>query len=183
MSDRASALGETFIKGKFGNLANGAGVTLGENFYDFTAEIAAFSRSEEALEKMISAASAKARSGFAFQIAANRWLAAGPPDFRRALEAKFPERDGTLTDLTHGRTAFVINGSKAGWILSKLFAIDFSPGAFPENTGLATMHHDIFAQIYRSEAQAFDIFVYRSFARSFWHSLCRAAEEVGYEVV
>jgi methylglutamate dehydrogenase subunit D len=183
MSDRASALGETFIKGKFGNLANGAGVTLGEHFYEFTAEIAAFSGSEEALDKLISAASAKARSGFAFQIAANRWLAAGTADFRRALEAKLPERDGTLTDLTHGRTAFVINGSKAEWILSKLFAIDFSLKAFQAETGLATMHHDTLAQIYRPGAQTFDIFVYRSFARSFWHALCRAAEEVGYEVV
>jgi methylglutamate dehydrogenase subunit D len=183
MSDRASALGEMFIKGKFGNLANGAGVTLGETFFDFTAEIAAFPGSEKALEKTVSAACAKAKSGFAFQIAPNRWLAAGPADFRRALEAKFPGQDGTLTELTHGRTALVISGPRAEWVLSKLFAVDFSLKAFQAETGLATMHHDTFAQIYRRDRQTFYIFVYRSFARSFWHSLRRAAEEIGYEVV
>jgi sarcosine oxidase subunit gamma len=87
-----------------------------------------------------------------------------------------------VTDLSHGRTALRASGSKAAWILSKLFAIDFSTAAFPVGAGRSTMHHDIFAQIQRTGEMAFDLYVFRSFARSFWTSLCHAAEEVGYAV-
>jgi methylglutamate dehydrogenase subunit D len=183
MSSRASALGETHKQGTFGNIENGAGVTLGENFFDFTAEIAAFPSSIQAVEKVVGVANAKVKTSLTFKIATNRWLAAGTSDFRTALEPRISEQDGTLTDLTHGRSAFVVSGPKVEWVLSKLYAVDFSLKAFPTHSGLATMHHDTFAHIYRSQAEAFDIFVFRSFARSFWQTLCHAAAETGYEVV
>jgi sarcosine oxidase subunit gamma len=89
---------------------------------------------------------------------------------------------GTLTDLSHGRTAIRIHGPKAEWVLAKFFAIDFALPAFPIGAGRSTMHHDVFAQIQRTGADQFDIYVFRSFARSFWKALCHASEEVGYEV-
>ena len=89
---------------------------------------------------------------------------------------------GTVTDLSHGRTVIRIAGPKAEWVLAKFFAIDFSLPAFPIGSGLSTVHHDIFAQIQRTGAAQFDVYVFRSFARSFWNSLCHASEEVGYEV-
>ncbi|MER9756978.1 sarcosine oxidase subunit gamma [Mesorhizobium sp. M0166] len=89
---------------------------------------------------------------------------------------------GTVTDLSHGRTAIRIAGPKAEWVLAKFFAIDFALPAFPIGAGRSTMHHDVFAQIQRTGADQFDIYVFRSFARSFWKALCHASEEVGYEV-
>jgi sarcosine oxidase subunit gamma len=89
---------------------------------------------------------------------------------------------GTLTDLSHGRTAIRIAGPKAEWVMAKFFAIDFALPAFPLGAGRSTNHHDIFAQIQRSGPDQFDIYVFRSFARSFWKALCHASEEVGYEV-
>lgn len=89
---------------------------------------------------------------------------------------------GTVTDLSHGRTAIRIAGPKAEWVLSKFFAVDFALPAFPLGSGLSTVHHDIFAQIQRTGAGQFDIYVFRSFARSFWTALCHASEEAGYEV-
>jgi len=89
---------------------------------------------------------------------------------------------GTLTDLSHGRTAIRIAGPKAEWIMAKFFAIDFALPAFPLGAGRSTNHHDVFAQIQRTGADQFDIYVFRSFARSFWKALCHASEEVGYEV-
>ncbi|UVK36430.1 sarcosine oxidase subunit gamma [Mesorhizobium sp. AR10] len=89
---------------------------------------------------------------------------------------------GTITDLSHGRTAIRIAGPKAEWVLAKFFAIDFALPAFPIGAGRSTTHHDIFAQIQRTDADQFDIYVFRSFARSFWKALCHASEEVGYEV-
>jgi methylglutamate dehydrogenase subunit D len=44
------------------------------------------------------------------------------------------------------------------------------------------VHHNIFAQIQRTGPDQFDVYVFRSFARSFWNSLCHASEEVGYEI-
>ena len=67
-------------------------------------------------------------------------------------------------------------------MLGKFFAIDFALTAFPQGSGRSTTHHDIFTQIQRTGPEAFDLYVFRSFARSFWHSLCHACEEVGYEV-
>ncbi|MDX8434919.1 sarcosine oxidase subunit gamma [Mesorhizobium abyssinicae] len=89
---------------------------------------------------------------------------------------------GTVTDLSHGRTAIRIAGPKAEWVLAKFFAIDFALTAFPVGAGRSTTHHDVFAQIQRSGGDQFDIYVFRSFARSFWKTLCHASEEVGYEV-
>jgi methylglutamate dehydrogenase subunit D len=181
MSDRASALGVEFKPGLFGDVSNNAGVTLGESFFGFTAEIAAFSGHEEDVAKLIGKAEARFDGSLSFQIARNRWLAAGSTKFRAALENGIDENQSSFMDLTHGRSAISVCGPKAEWVLSKLFAVDFRPSAFPEKTGLATMHHDTFAQIYRAGAQSFEIFVFRSFARSFWNTLCHAAEEVGYE--
>jgi sarcosine oxidase subunit gamma len=89
---------------------------------------------------------------------------------------------GTVTDLSHGRTAIRIAGPKAEWVLAKLFAIDFALSAFPLGAGRSTTHHDVFTQIQRTGADQFDMYVFRSFARSFWKTLCHASEEVGYEV-
>jgi methylglutamate dehydrogenase subunit D len=182
MSDRASALGAEFKTGLYGDVSNGVGVRLNETFHDFAAEIAAFPGFEEEITKLISKAEARIDGGMAFQIARNHWLAAGSSKFRAALENGIAGRAGSFIDLTHGRSSFTISGPKAEWVLSKLFAVDFKEKAFPQKFGLATMHHDVFAQIYRSGEQEFALFAYRSFARSFWHTLCQAAEEAGYEV-
>ena len=73
---------------------------------------------------------------------------------------------------------------RAEWVLSNFSALDScAKTAFPVEAGRATAHHDIFVQLQRTREDAFDLYVFRSFARSFWHSLCHAAEEVGYEVV
>jgi methylglutamate dehydrogenase subunit D len=183
MSDRASALGSEFKPGLYGDVSNGAGVRLSETFFGFTAEIAAYPGFEDKIAKLIRKVEARIDGSLSFQIARNRWLAAGTTKLRAALENGIVENEASFIDLTHGRSVFTVNGPKAEWILSKLFAVDFRMSGFPEKSGLATMHHDTFAQIYRSGTETFEIFVFRSFARSFWRTLCHAAEETGYEFV
>ena len=100
----------------------------------------------------------------------------------KPVRAKLKPADGSLIELSHGRTCLRISGPKAEWVLSKLYAIDFSVAAFPAGTGLSTSHHSIFTQIYRHDGETFDLFVFRSLARAFWHTLQRAAEETGFEV-
>ena len=85
-------------------------------------------------------------------------------------------------DLSHGRAVIRIAGPRAEWVLSKLFAVDFSVEAFPVSNGCSTSHHEIFAQIQRTGKNQFDVVVFRSFARAFFTTLCHSAEEVGYDV-
>jgi len=119
----------------------------------------------------------------AFGIAPGKFLVADQEEglFAR-LAAAITSDIGAVTDLSHGRTAIRIAGARAEWVLAKFFAIDFSLAAFPLGSGISTVHHDIFAQIQRSGPDRFDVYVFRSFARSFWTALGHASEEVGYEV-
>ena len=71
-----------------------------------------------------------------------------------------------------------IEGERAEWVLAKLFAIDFSLPAFPLHAGRSVNHHDVFAQIQRTGEKQFDIYVFRSFARSFWKMRARCASMV-----
>ena len=180
MSDRVSPLGADFRPGKYGNMANGVGVTLSQPDHVFLGELAAFANGFDAVGKLVT--SIKGKDAIAFRIAANRWFIAGPDGAETAFAAKLKPADGSLIDLSHGRTALRISGPKAEWVLAKLYAIDFSLSEFPAGSGLSTAHHNIFTQIFRNDDETFTLFVFRSFARAFWHTLQQAAAETGYEV-
>jgi methylglutamate dehydrogenase subunit D len=182
MFDRASPIGTDYLIGTFGNLANGPGVSLTESQFGYLGELAAFPLSVEKIDKLVAQTSRKAKQAITFKIAANRWFVAGNTIIGDEFAAKLKPTDGSLIDLTHGRAALKVSGTKAEWVLSKLYPIDFTVQAFPVSTGLSTAHHNIFTQIHRSDEHTFDLFVFRSFARSFWHTLTRAADDVGYEV-
>lgn len=193
MAERISPLGSVFQPGTHGNLSAGPGVRLSEATPPAIMEAAAWPGRKETLAEAISGvtglaltalpnAGALGATAAAFSIGPQRFLVAGDEELATRLVAAVPIDTGTVTDLSHGRAAIRIAGPGAEWVLAKLFAIDFSPAAFPEAEGRATAHHDIFAQIQRSGPDQFDIYVFRSFARAFWTSLCDAAEEVGYEV-
>jgi len=98
---------------------------------------------------------------------------------RKAIK---PEK-GAITGLSHARVAVTISGKKAEWVLSKGIAVDFSLAAFPIDTSIVTSHHEVGLTIRRTDEQSFDLYVFTSFARSFWTWLEKAADEVGYEVV
>ena len=119
----------------------------------------------------------------AINIAPARWLVSGEDTELVAKLADEVGDYGSVVDLSHGRSVIRIDGPKSRWVLAKLFAIDFSEEAFAKGDGLSTVHHDFMVQIQRTEDDAFDIYVFRSFARSFWHLLCRSSEEVGYRVL
>lgn len=193
MVERESPLGSAFRPGTYGNLVNGTGVILSEARPASILEAAAWPGKKAALAAAIAdvtglslsaapGAGAVGEEASAFSIGPQRFLVYGKAELAARLEAAVALDTGTVTDLSHGRTALRVAGPAAEWVLAKLFAIDFSLAAFPEKEGRATVHHDIFAQIQRTGADRFDIFVFRSFARSFWRDLCDAAEEVGYEV-
>ncbi|PWK69121.1 sarcosine oxidase subunit gamma family protein [Aminobacter sp. AP02] len=194
MVEQLSPLEPVFRAGSHGNFVDGIGVTLSEIAPGSIVQLAAWPGQEKKLMATINSVTAlKLADGAGAGASSDRYAAFGfapakflVTDTSEGLAATFakevPSAIGTVTDLSHGRTALRITGAKAEWVLAKLFAIDFSSAAFPLGSGISTTHHDIFTQIQRSGPASFDLYVFRSFARSFWKMLCHAADEVGYEV-
>lgn len=180
--------------GEHGNLAAGAGVRIAEVTPPSIVQVAAWpgleGRAIGAIRSVTGmdlpdgpGAGVAGETASCFGFAPGRFTVAGDdPELMQSLASAVDLETGTVTDLSHGRTVLRIAGRKAEWVLAKFFALDFSPAAFPVGAARSTSHHDIFAQIQRTAAEQFDIYVFRSFARSFWKSLRHASEEVGYEI-
>lgn len=194
MVDQLSPLAPVFKPGPHGFLNDGPGVTLSEIQPGSIVQVAAWSGQEKSVIAAIAdvtglklpdgaGGGVAQKSKAAFGFAPGRFLIVDEKENLAAvLSAAVIADIGSVTDLSHGRTAIRIAGPKAEWVLSKLFAVDFSLTRLPVGSAISTNHHDIFAQIQRSGADSFDLYVFRSFARSFWQTLCHAAEETGYDV-
>ena len=194
MVDQVSPLGADFAPGLHGNFTGFAGVVLSETQPGSIVQLSAWPGQEKAMIAAIKnvsgialpdgAGGGSAKKGkAAFGIAPGKFLVIEEAEGAAGRYASgLSGNAGVATDLSHGRTAIRVAGPRAEWVLAKLFAIDFALTAFPVEAGRSTMHHDVFTQIQRSGPQQFDLYVFRSFARSFWKTLCHAAEEVGYEV-
>jgi len=194
MVEQQSPLEPAWKPGAHGKVLGGTGVVLEETKPGSIVQAAAFPGEEKALIAIINEATGLAlpdgagggaltngRSAFGF--APGRFLLTDQDEgLGQRLKPAVPVTVGTVTDLSHGRTAIRVAGPSAEWVLAKFFALDFSLPAFPEGAGRSTAHHDIFAQIQRTGPEQFDLYVFRSFARAFWTALCHASEEVGYEV-
>jgi len=194
MVEPLSPLAAVWQPGRHGNVANGVGVTLSEPQPGSIVQVAAWPGQEKALIAAISTATGLmvpdgAGGGIVgngrsvFGIAPGKFLVIDEKEGLAArLAGTVSDVVGSVTDLSHGRTAIRIVGPKAVRVLSKLFAVDFAATKVPLGSAVATNHHEVFAQIQRTGTDQFDIYVFRSFARSFWRTLCHAAEETGYEV-
>lgn len=195
MVERASPLGGDFRPGSYGDFADGSGVTISEALKGSIVEASAWPGQEKALASNLSTIchlrlsnltghGATNREGTcAFNIGPGRFLVSGMDEALAGdLIAAIGDETGTVTDLSHGRTVLNIEGPRVEWVLAKLFALDFSLTAFPVHAGRATAHHDVFVQIQRRSEKRFELYVFRSFARAFAKTLCRAAEDVGYTI-
>ncbi len=195
MVEPISPLGDAYRPGSFGNLADGAGIAISLTAPGSIVEVAAWRGSEQPLIDAISNATGLSipvtpgagavKDGMSgFGIGPGRFLLVDETEgLAQTLLSAVPIDVGTVTDLSHGRTAIRVEGGKAEWVLAKFFALDFSLAAFPVGSGRATAHHDVLAQIQRTGEQRFELYVFRSFARSFWTALCHGAEEVGCEIL
>ncbi len=194
MVDVVSPLKPVWNPGTDGNTAGSVGVVLTETQPGSIVQVAAWPGQEKKLIAAIKTVSGLSLpdgagggvandSKAAFGFAPRRFLVVDQNEGLAAIfSGAITSEVGTVTDLSHGRTALRISGPKSEWVLAKFFAVDFSATAFPTGSGISTTHHDIFTQIQRTGAEQFDLYVFRSFARSLWTALCHGSEEVGYEV-
>ena len=194
MVEIVSPLEPDYRRGAHGNRDGGSALTLSETRPGSIVQVSAWPGQNDAMRAVIKTvtglaldaapgAGAVDESSSAFAFAPGRWLVIDQIEgvgetFREKVGAEL----GTVCDLSHGRIAIAVEGEKAERLLSKFYALDFSLAAFPVATAKSTAHHDVFALIQRTGADRFDLYVYRSFARSFWHLLCARAEEFGYTV-
>lgn len=193
MVEIVSPLGAAYRPGVHGNRSAGSAVTLSEIMPGSIVEIAAWPGTHGAVLEALArqgfrlddapAAGVVTENGRAFRFARRRVLAVSQAEgLAETLLGDIAVETATLVDLSHGRTAIAVEGPKSEWVLAKLFALDFSPQGFPVGRGVASAHHDIFALIQRTAPERFELYVYRSFARSFWTLLGSSASDVGYEV-
>lgn len=194
MVERQSPLEPDFHVGSHGNFEHGVEIILTETRPDSIVQLTSWPGEEKTLISAIRTVTGLALPDGAgggvsdggksvFGFAPGKFIVASETEgLADAFARVVTPAIGTVTDLSHGRAAIRIAGPKAEWVLAKFFAIDFALPAFPVGAGRSTVHHDVFAQIQRTGADQFDIYVFRSFARSFWKALRHASEEVGYEV-
>lgn len=112
-----------------------------------------------------------------------RWLIEGgdaglEAELRKAMDADV----AAVTGLTHARVVVTISGEKSEWVLASGVALDFAQAGFPVGEVRVSHHHEIGVTIHRTAADVFDLYVFTSYARGFWHWITRAAAEVGYTV-
>ena len=143
MVEQLSPLEPVWKPGAHGKVLGGAGVAIEETQPGSIVQAAAFPGEERTLIATIRdvtglalpdgagggvAADGKAAFGFA----PGRFLVVDQNEgLGLQLKAAVLAATGTVTDLSHGRTAIRISGPKAEWVLAKFFAIDFSLPAFP----------------------------------------------------
>ena len=113
-----------------------------------------------------------------------RWLV---EDQAAGLETKLRKKIGTelgaVTGLTHARVVVSISGEKASWVLASGIALDFDVTAFPVGATKLCHHHEIGLTIHRTGENSFDLYVFTSLVRSFWHWIEKASAEPGYSVI
>ncbi len=194
MADLVSPLAGVVLPGTYGRIIDeiaGPGVHLGHRICTSLVQVKAWPNTLEnvtkTLEKLTGLSvrdGAPANDDFTI-------LPTGPGRFliesqdtalEQSLRKAVPPEKGAVTGLSHARVVVCISGPKAEWVLSKGIAVDFSLAAFPVATALVTSHHEIGLTIRRVDGQSFDLYLFTSFARSFWAWLEKAAGDVGFEV-
>ena len=174
---KVSPLGAAFVTGRFPAHDGDVGVTLSHRLPDGLVQVQAWPDAVGAVER------AAHEAGVAMATGPGRWLIEGGADLATTLRDRVDPGQGAVTDLTHARVAFVIEGGEAAWLVACGFPLDVHPEAWPVGvTKQSRLHHDMPVTLRRDREDAFTAYVFTTFARSFWHWLTSVAAEGGYEV-
>jgi sarcosine oxidase subunit gamma len=118
-------------------------------------------------------------------VGSERWLVVEPRgrDLHRALHSVLPDDVAAVVDLSQSRTCLRVAGPTAYAVLAKGCALDFHRRTRPAGHAAQSTVAGINALIHVIATEtAFDLYIARSFARSFWEWFTDAAAEHGYEV-
>ena len=130
-----------------------------------------------------------AASGVAFAgTGPGAWLAIAESGDNEFAARLMGDLDGlaSVSDQSDGYALIRLNGARVRDALAKLIPIDLHPRAFPVGAVASTVASHIGVTLWRladepDAAGVFEIVMFRSLARSFWHALAEAAAEYGFE--
>lgn len=86
---------------------------------------------------------------------------------------------GSVTDLSHARCRIHIEGAQCRTVLNKLFALDLRESAFPIGNIAMTGTHHVPSTLHRLGTDAFDLYVFSTYALDQLDMLLDAAQEYG----
>lgn len=86
---------------------------------------------------------------------------------------------GSVTDLSHARCHIHLAGDRCRDALSKLYAIDLRDHEFPLDQVRLSGHHHVPSMLHRRARDAFDIYVFTTYAHDQLSALIDAALEYG----
>ena len=89
---------------------------------------------------------------------------------------------GGVTDLSHARCRIKVQGPRCLDTLSKLFALDCRPAAFPIGELRLSGHHHLPCSLHRLGETEFDLYVFTTYAHDQLASLLDAALEYGVKL-
>lgn len=134
-----------------------------------------------------------AQTGHVTACAAGLLMRSGPLEFMligthaapqrvAELRAHISAEIGSVLDLSHARIRVQLHGVKAVDALTKLYALDFRPAAFPVGRFKLTGHHHIPCLLHRLEAQHFALYFLSTYAHGQIEALMDVALEYGVEL-
>ena len=97
----------------------------------------------------------------------------------------FDVRDGVVTEIDHSRTVIRVCGPEAQTLLNRGLPIDLEDGVFPEHVFVQSVVHHVPVLVHRLPSRAdpaFDLYVPREYAVTFWEWLIEAAAPLGGRV-
>ncbi|MCP5087777.1 MAG: hypothetical protein GY952_13370 [Rhodobacteraceae bacterium] len=124
----------------------------------------------------------KAESGSdqvtAFRVAPRRlMIVSGTPELLSTLRGAIAEEEGAVSQQGRSRVRLRLSGPGAAALLSRGAPVDLDESVLPAGSFAQTCIHHMGVLIHRvaAEKEAFDIYVLRSFALSFWQWLSESA--------
>ena len=189
-----SPFGDVYQIGRHGNLEGQAGLELNWQINRSQAEIMAYGPVTTSLRQKIETATGllladipragHIKSGCAaFQYGSDRiFVSDQKRDMIKRSTDVISSQEAAIIDQTHGKIALHLRGPEVTRTLSKLYAIDFDSSNFKIGQGVATTHHAIMTLMQRIGSERFQLYVPRSFARSFLEILLHAGAEYGVEI-
>jgi sarcosine oxidase subunit gamma len=88
----------------------------------------------------------------------------------------------SVSDQSHGRVIFCLEGPRARDVLAKGTAVDLHRRAFEPGRSAVTQMAHVGVHIAQVGPDAFELSLFRGFAQSFWEWLTEMSGEYGYEV-
>ena len=198
MPETHSALAGVHAPGRIGVAAGPAGVAVFERSGRTLVQVSGWPRTFDAacrgLETLCGcpmpgtvrvAVSRGARS--IFRVGPERLWVAAPEDdpVLRHIDETTLGAGAVVTDIGHSRTVVRIVGRGARELLNRGLPVDLDPSVLPADAIAQSVIHHMPVLVHRAAAEggdAFDAYVTREYAVSFWEWLAEAAQSFGCEI-